>query len=374
MLKKVKKEFVFSFLILVILLILFGSFGLYDNKITGMASFDFEGIASLISGSLNLIKEGIGEPFFTALAEDDQGIFMRIILWIIIFLILRDVMTINKNMKRSISERTGSIIAGLIALISVTFMPQEIIRNFGPTLSVILLSIPIILGIKFIWSIDKGQEDSFTRWKKAFFTLLLILVIMMINGWAEEFFKASPGQIFGIVSGIGFVYSIFYLIYLVFFAGRGKGYSMPKEKGGGGLFRSPFGRKEKQPQQKTPQSDEREPTKPDDKIKEKWKGIIQNAIVSLDKLIKNKDNMNDLKFWEEFIKNLDIIVLNIKRDIPNIQYLENLEGIRVNANTQASRCTTDIKGGQQNIHRPNAFKFLDNNARPTLQSLLAQLG
>lgn len=298
----IKREIIFSFVILFLLLILFSSLGFYDNKITAMASFNFGGIADIISNSLDLIKGGIGEPFFTAIAEDDQGIFMRIILWIIIYLLLKDGIKLNKN----ISEKTANILAGLISLISVAFMPTEIIRNLGPTLSTIILCIPIIFGIRYIWSIDKGQEDSFTKWKKAFFTFLLILLIMMINGWAEEFFKIGPGQIFGFVSGIGLTYCIFYLIYLIFFAGRTRSIETPSESKGK-TFRNLFKKKEEIPQSQQQKIQTKESVGPQS-ISEPKEDKNLNVLINL---IKNSINQLNITYERLDEGNIQTLINNL---------------------------------------------------------------
>ncbi|MBU2634354.1 MAG: hypothetical protein KJ674_03845 [Nanoarchaeota archaeon] len=227
------------FLILFLAMSFFSVLGFYDknyygvdDSVSGMAILSSGGVTTFIETMLEVVRD-IGKPFFTLLGEDSEGIFMRVILLIILYLIISSVMRSKTGKNIGLDEKASNLIAFLISLIGVTFLPKDIVLNMGRTFSSVLVSVLILFGFKFIYDIDKDGKDGFTRWKKIFFSFLMILSILLIMSWSEGIPGFGGDSIFGIIAGIGIGIAFALIVYYLTVYGRIKKDKPPKYPPGG---------------------------------------------------------------------------------------------------------------------------------------------
>ncbi|MFH1209542.1 MAG: hypothetical protein V1663_02020 [archaeon] len=209
----------------------FSALGFYDrfyysnnNKISTMASSSYSGVSGTLGNSIEMLRDTL-RPIFQAIGHDNEGIFIRIFLFIILYIIIAGALKLvfsGNGGRISVPEKQSNIIAALVSLASVSFLPDELMRGLGPTLGSILFSVFIIFGLGFIYKIDKDREDGFTHWKKALFCLLMILIIALFTSMSGDWFNTGPvNGIAGTISGLATAILTLSMIYYIFSGGVG---------------------------------------------------------------------------------------------------------------------------------------------------------
>lgn len=290
----------------------FSILGFYDkyyysnnNKISGMASAGLGDMSNLIKEMMNLVRD-ILKPIFGSIVEDNEGTILRALLFVVLYLIISTALKQATGKRMQMEEKYSNIIAAIISLIAASFIPGELIRNLGYTTVSVIMSILILAGLNYIYHIDKGNEDGFTKWKKAFFSFLMMLLIMFVTGWSEDLFGVSGGEIFGLIAGIGLTISALSLVYYVFVYNRGGESKPPRTPSGDRDFSDLNMRGDKRPKEGDEKglfrgrepSDVREAEKEVDVRKrleiENLKKIIANYLRDLSIL---ENNLTNTRLW-----------------------------------------------------------------------------
>ncbi|MBS3143256.1 hypothetical protein J4446_00040 [Candidatus Woesearchaeota archaeon] len=198
----------FSFLALCI----FGGLGFYNGNTITTAAINTGVISDSISNSIQIMTNGLIKPIFGEITGGSSDIIIRFILWIILFSIISGILT--KDNKK-FNKTTANIIAALIPLIAVAFLPGRFIAALGPIGAFILVLGLIIFGFRWIYNFMKDNHDWFSKTIRVLLSFLMIIFLTIMTPWFEDIFQDNIGELYYLAIGLGVLFgfiSIFYFL------------------------------------------------------------------------------------------------------------------------------------------------------------------
>ena len=420
-----KKEYLHLILFIVLGLFFLSLINYNGNIITGSAV----NIENSIRGALDIFGQ-ILSPLFEAVGSGEHGgIFSRIVIFILLFVVIKSISGIFKLFRKrdeESGERNANITIGIIAFAGAMAIPATALSALGGAVLLGIYILAVFGLIYIIWKSSRGEENKIIYFFKGAFSLTGIVAIEAIN---EEFNLDSltgiAASISGIVQVIGIAtlacFFIWYLFFQTIRGGRGEG--LPdtgriKDVGGfyGGIAggaakgvgkgasalgkgirdkwknRKWWRRGQNQPQQ-TGSVDighgqqQIQATQQQARVQQlsaQWHQEIKDAISTLNNLLGNSGrNLNEKDAWRAFIRYLDHIANNLPQAFQNIKPINllNLNQIRKDTNDHAMKCllpnpktrNPPSKDPAQNIYRQRAKDFLNKEALKLLQALEVQI-
>ncbi|MEK6835815.1 MAG: hypothetical protein AABX55_02220 [Nanoarchaeota archaeon] len=186
-----------------------------ENKITGLQTAD---LGNTIRNALGLFSD-ILTPLFEVIGEDRNAIFLRVIYWLFLFFIISG---FDGLRKRFGADETGvkraNIIAGLLALIAVIFTPVEFLLLIGNSAFLFVVIGLILGGLYWVYNFQRGEENRFTYFIKAFASFVLLILINTSSSYVLTKFDSAlgAGAIFNTVLSLGMLVSFIFFFWYLF--------------------------------------------------------------------------------------------------------------------------------------------------------------
>jgi len=147
-----------------------------ENNITGSSIF-YNGVIYDFYYTFDRIIEAI----FPSFPQHSLIIYERFVLFLLLFAVL-------STAAKALNYRgmTNVVVAGAISLISVWFMPEEVLIMIGATYSTVfaaaLILVPVLITGWFAWKIPGTKGGCFAK-SIIFFVLLVVLASTKENIW-----------------------------------------------------------------------------------------------------------------------------------------------------------------------------------------------
>ena len=212
---KFKKEYLYLILFVILGLFFLSLIGYTGMTFTTFTSLD---ISNSIKGAFDIFGQ-ILTPLFQAIGEDRNGVFLRIFYWLFLFFIISGIEGLRKKFGADeTATKRANIIAGLLALIAVIFTPLEFLILIGSSTFLFVVIGLILGGLYFIYNFQRGNENRFSYFIKAFLSFVLFILITTTSTYASSKFSSSLGvsSVFELVAGLGALISIVFFVWYLF--------------------------------------------------------------------------------------------------------------------------------------------------------------
>src|SRR3989344_443876 len=224
---KFKKEHLYLILFIVLGMFFLSLINYNGNGITGSAV----NIGNTIGGALDLFGQVL-EPLFNALGSDrNSGVFSRVIIMMLLFIIIKSLSGITKLFKKRDEEggeRNANIIIGIISLIGAIAIPPTLLTILGGTV-LLGLFIAGAFGMPYLIYISaKGDENKMIYFLKGAFSLIAIVAIAALKNLLNiSSISGEVSNLFDLTEAIGIaicvVFAIWYLFFQTIRGGEGEG-------------------------------------------------------------------------------------------------------------------------------------------------------
>src|SRR3989344_9622139 len=214
---KFKKEHLYLILFIVLGMFFLSLINYNGNGITGSAV----NIGNTIGGALDLFGQVL-EPLFNALGSDrNSGVFSRVIIMMLLFIIIKSLSGITKLFKKRDEEggeRNANIIIGIISLIGAIAIPPTLLTILGGTV-LLGLFIAGAFGMPYlIYMSAKGDENKMIYFLKGAFSLIAIVAIAALKNLLNiPSISSEVSNLFDLAEAIGIAICVVFVIRYLFF-------------------------------------------------------------------------------------------------------------------------------------------------------------
>ena len=189
------------------------------------------------------MTNGLIKPIFGEITGGSSDIIIRFILWIILFSLISGVLSKDSGIlskDKKMNKTTANIIAALIPLIAVAFLPGKFIAALGPIGAFILVLGLIIFGFKWIYNFMKNDHDWFSKATRVLLSFLMVVFLIFMTPWFDDVFGGNIGDLYYMAIGLGILFGFISMVYF-FLQRRSHSEFGSMEGGSGGETPSGFG-------------------------------------------------------------------------------------------------------------------------------------
>jgi len=195
----------------------------YGGSRSGYVS---SGVAGAITSALDIIFGGVIGPIFDAIEFNFYGA-TKLALWIILYLIFSNIFK-NYFSKKGIHNKFSKIIAAIMALFSVVFIPINVLdlvfRNMlGGLVGILLLAAVIGFPLYYLfkWSRDNKDDRAVNLVSALLFFLLMIVFSQLNNQFVYAFRYGLVQSITSLAVSFGILFALIMCIHRAYLGFKG---------------------------------------------------------------------------------------------------------------------------------------------------------
>ncbi|MBI2105869.1 hypothetical protein HYT56_03465 [Candidatus Woesearchaeota archaeon] len=219
------------FLVLIILLsigIFAQGFG-FDFQYGGSRSgYVSSGVAGAITSALDIIFGGVVGPLFDAIEFNFYGA-TKLALWIILYLIFSNIFK-NYFSKKGMHNKFSKVIAAIMALFSVVFIPASVLDlvfrdMLGGLVGILLLAAVIGFPLYYLfkWSRENREDRAVNLVSALLFFLLMIVFSQLNNQFVFAFTNGLVQSITSLAVSFGILFALIMCIHRAYLGFKGIG-------------------------------------------------------------------------------------------------------------------------------------------------------
>lgn len=219
------------FLVLIILLsigIFAQGFG-FDFQYGGSRSgYVSSGVAGAITSALDIIFGGVVGPLFDAIEFNFYGA-TKLALWIILYLIFSNIFK-NYFSKKGMHNKFSKVIAAIMALFSVVFIPASVLDlvfrdMLGGLVGILLLAAVIGFPLYYLfkWSRENREDRAVNLVSALLFFLFMIVFSQLNNQFVFAFTNGLVQSITSLVISFGILFALIMCIHRAYLGFKGIG-------------------------------------------------------------------------------------------------------------------------------------------------------